>query len=227
MLGKTEQARPERRKYLETKTQPFPTKHDVSAYTGDMFTLVPERICGDCKVCCDVLIVDAPEMVKPPGVLCKHWCAGGCSIYDKRPGTCRGFFCVWRLFALPDEWRPDRSQVLLYVGADASDDKLRETVRVHLFGAYDRILWPPLVGYIGHMITNDIGVYLSVAANPGDVVGCVSLTDNQKLRQAYAAKDIPAVAAALVECVQFLVEHPKEKLVFENAPPEAAAEMAG
>jgi hypothetical protein len=66
------------------------------------------RSCAGCTACCELLPVDALE--KPPGVRCKHACAGkGCAIYPQRPGDCRGFACTW---LLDPTWggtlRPDR-----------------------------------------------------------------------------------------------------------------------
>ena len=73
--------------------------------------LVPGRACGDCTVCCTVLVVDTPEIQKAAGATCKH-CAGGCMIYETRFPVCRDFHCAWRKLDIFDEaWRPDRSGV--------------------------------------------------------------------------------------------------------------------
>jgi hypothetical protein len=73
-----------------------------------------DRACGDCTVCCTVLTVDAPDLVKPAGSPCVHLSAGGCGIHAVRPGICRTWFCAWRRDAgLPDDARPDRSGLLV------------------------------------------------------------------------------------------------------------------
>jgi len=76
-----------------------------------MDDLVPGRSCGECTVCCTVLLVDTPEIQKEPGATCRH-CRGGCTIYDTRPPVCRDYFCAWRKMDIFGEnWRPDRSGV--------------------------------------------------------------------------------------------------------------------
>tara|TARA_R100000664_G_scaffold33896_1_gene52574 strand:+ start:3333 stop:3911 length:579 start_codon:yes stop_codon:yes gene_type:complete len=58
-----------------------------------------QRECGSCKACCKVIGV--PEMESPPGKWCskvvedKSSACGGCTIYEKRPESCREFVCVW------------------------------------------------------------------------------------------------------------------------------------
>ena len=48
--------------------------------------VVPNRECGECTVCCKVLLIDDPEFQKLPGVLCPNCKAGaGCQIYDDAP----------------------------------------------------------------------------------------------------------------------------------------------
>jgi hypothetical protein len=76
----------------------------------------PGRACGGCVVCCITPILDDPEIQKAAGVRCRHCSGSACKIYENRPQPCRGFFCGWRLHSgLGDEWRPDRSGVLILV----------------------------------------------------------------------------------------------------------------
>jgi hypothetical protein len=75
----------------------------------------PPRSCGDCRLCCKVLAVDA--IGKPARVWCEHSKAGiGCTIYDDRPAACRTFRCLWldRL-ELGDQWQPHLSHFVLYL----------------------------------------------------------------------------------------------------------------
>ena len=54
--------------------------------------LVPGRECGECTLCCIKPTIDCPELKKLSGVRCENLAkTGGCSIYDKRPQTCRDF----------------------------------------------------------------------------------------------------------------------------------------
>lgn len=181
--------------------------------------LVPGRSCGECNACCDVPTIDTADLIKKPGVLCRHW-RGGCSIYEKRPGTCREFFCGWRLIPLPEDWRPDRLKVLLIMGTDVAADGRQDGVRIHLFGPHNRILWAPLVNFIQYMLNQNVPVFLSVSGEPGEVAARVPLSDSQNLRNAFASGDPQQIAAVLMDCVAICVEHPKEQVVFENKPPE-------
>lgn len=78
------------------------------------FSLVKERECGECMVCCKYLSINTPELKKPADVLCSNCVLnGGCSIYDTRPNVCRTWHCLWRrTVSLPEELRPDKSNVV-------------------------------------------------------------------------------------------------------------------
>ena len=79
--------------------------------------LVPGRECGACQACCIVPAIDHGEMQKQPGVPCRHCLKGDCDIYESRPGLCRKYFCGWRkLASLNDDWRPDKSGLLIESG---------------------------------------------------------------------------------------------------------------
>lgn len=76
--------------------------------------LIPGRECGSCTVCCVVPAIDDPALTKPAGTACRNCTGTGCGIYVSRPQICRDFVCEWRRMALLDEdWRPDRSGVLV------------------------------------------------------------------------------------------------------------------
>ena len=76
--------------------------------------LLPDRDCGGCVECCRVIPLDLPELAKPTGELCAYCVDGaGCSVHAIRPQTCRIWFCLWRVVELSDDWRPDRSGVIV------------------------------------------------------------------------------------------------------------------
>lgn len=76
--------------------------------------LLPGRTCGGCVECCRVIPLDLPELAKPTGQLCAYCVDGaGCSVHEIRPPTCRVWFCLWRAVELSDDWRPDRSGVIV------------------------------------------------------------------------------------------------------------------
>jgi hypothetical protein len=76
--------------------------------------LLPGRECGGCVECCRVIPLDLPELAKPTGQLCAYCVDGaGCAVHAIRPETCRTWFCLWRMVELSDDWRPDRSGVVI------------------------------------------------------------------------------------------------------------------
>lgn len=76
--------------------------------------LLPDRECGGCVECCRVIPLSLPELSKPTGELCAYCSEGaGCSVHAIRPQTCRIWFCLWRAVDLSDDWRPDRSGVII------------------------------------------------------------------------------------------------------------------
>lgn len=77
-------------------------------------TIIAERPCGDCSVCCTALGV--PEVTEP-GEACQHLTTerGGCSIYRRRPKQCVAYQCLWRTGALTSFDRPDRVGFVLSV----------------------------------------------------------------------------------------------------------------
>lgn len=83
--------------------------------------------CGTCRLCCTLMRVELnpPDEPKPEMTPCKYICQTGCSIYDSRPGVCRGFECLWlgsqRWPELVEPWsnseRPDRTGVVMEVNS--------------------------------------------------------------------------------------------------------------
>lgn len=88
-------------------------------------SVVSERSCGSCTLCCRVLEIQALD--KPAGLLCRHNTGSGCRIYPERPEACARWHCLWRrIGALPDALRPDRCGVMFSLdsrppAADAPD----------------------------------------------------------------------------------------------------------
>jgi hypothetical protein len=78
------------------------------------FSLVPDRHCGECMVCCEYMPISTATLKKRAEVLCDHCVVNqGCRIYDTRPNVCRTWHCLWRRdAAMSDELRPDRSGMI-------------------------------------------------------------------------------------------------------------------
>jgi hypothetical protein len=72
------------------------------------------RACGACSLCCTILRVD--ELAKLGGTPCAHQrSGGGCGIYERRPGICRAYRCLWLAGGLRDGDRPDALGAVLDV----------------------------------------------------------------------------------------------------------------
>lgn len=130
--------------------------------------LVPSRGCGDCTVCCVVPAIDHEEIQKHAGVRCPH--AGqGCAIYETRPTPCREFFCAWRFIAgLGDEWRPDRSGILLWPDTREENGKKVPTVTVTLLrNEQANLASLPLIKFIAANILEGRSLYLAKPGSPG------------------------------------------------------------
>jgi hypothetical protein len=185
--------------------------------------LVPGRDCGYCTVCCYATHVDTPEFKKEQGIVCAHCTGRGCGIYETRYAICRTFHCGWRYAThLGEEWRPDRSGVLVL----AMRDEIPESFRyregwnfvmlagesaIGRLGFVDRLIdlvargvptfltaTGPLGAPCARMIVNDA---LKSAAKKGDRSAgfeiLVSL--HRQLRAADHMKDLPKDAAATLD----------------------------
>lgn len=74
----------------------------------------PGKSCGDCGLCCKLMGVAALD--KPAGKWCRHFSkAGGCTVYETRPGDCQVFNCLWLLTgALDETWKPTTAGFVLH-----------------------------------------------------------------------------------------------------------------
>lgn len=137
-----------------------------------MLEPVPNRECGPCNVCCRVPTILEPGLKKPPGVLCPHW-AGGCTIYETRPGPCRGHFCAWRrIEQLDDFWRPDISNVYAEVKTEPHE-RFRHVLpdaafalKFTVLGNLDERQTTVLIATLEQLIASAVPVVLAVAAPP-------------------------------------------------------------
>jgi hypothetical protein len=155
-------------------------------------TALAGRQCGACTVCCTALQIDDPALHKKAGVTCRHLTAGGCGIYDSRPGTCREFLCGWRLFAeLDDDWRPDISGLLVMRKAP---DELPAAWRgpgfgVHLAitGGDAAIARPGLADYVLALMHQGVAVSMSAASPTALLNDHLDPGDRESMRQGLMA----------------------------------------
>jgi hypothetical protein len=178
--------------------------------------LVPGRECGECAVCCTLLRIDDPELHKPGGVPCIHlMTGGGCGIYETRPRPCRAFFCGWRRIGyLGDEWRPDRSGIMIQPTEIPPGTSYKVAIQFHLTGSPDVLETPGFAAAVAQFIGYGAAVFLNVPRDPG-------VTDQQALLnevigEALAAGDLVAVRGLMRALYEHLRSVPVEPL---DAPP--------
>ena len=171
--------------------------------------LMPGRQCGDCSACCVVLNVDTPEFQKMPGKPCAHLCAGGgCAIHATRFPVCREYHCAWRYLAsLGEEWRPDRSGVLVDFQHDELPAHLpkRPGVRVTVFKAPTAEFQPLFLRWVAGLVAQDVPVVLAVPGPPGHFPAGAILND--ALKDPVSRRDITGVHAAVAAAFADLCGH--------------------
>jgi hypothetical protein len=132
-----------------------------------VFQPLSGRDCGDCAACCVELAIDDPELQKPDEVPCPHLAAHGCTVYERRPHTCRTWYCGWRLIALGDDMRPDRSKVLMIPEMGDLPGYERGGLKLSPIGADLRVLLQDeLVDFVGKCVARDIPIWLTFGAGP-------------------------------------------------------------
>lgn len=86
------------------------------------------RSCGSCKACCT--LVPVAEINKTSPERCKHLVSKGCSIYERRAGSCRFWSCRWLFDKDVNTRRPDHAG---YVIDSALDTLLIDGREVQAF----------------------------------------------------------------------------------------------
>jgi hypothetical protein len=179
--------------------------------------LVPGRECGGCTSCCRDLTIDAPDLKKPPGILCVHCAPGqGCGIYQARPSVCDGFYCGWRQIPFLDEgWRPDRSEILITPASKHIPPGYPpQGLTFELTGSLERATWPPFLNLVCDLIEDRVPVFLSVRGEPGHVSANIFLND--RLVAAITARDPQKVVNGMLDAVEICIAHPKDKVAFSQ-----------
>ena len=175
-----------------------------------------ERQCGECTACCTHLKIDTPELQKLGGADCDHLePRRGCRIYETRPQGCRDFLCLWRQMPqMPDDWRPDRSGMLLVATKEnlpagyATD----YGIKIQFINASADIRSPGVVRGILAFFHARIPLFLTVQGPVGRVAKMLLL--NPGLQPLVAAGNPQAVVDYLAEALQALEREPKEAVVF-------------
>jgi len=132
-------------------------------------TSLAKRACGTCTVCCTELKIETPQFRKPASAPCQHLCGTGCGIYETRPPVCQQFLCGWRLFAeLTDDWRPDRSGVLVMRKAPAELPPAWQGapygVELAIAGGEAAVTRAGFAEYAAGLLAKNIPVFLSASS---------------------------------------------------------------
>jgi hypothetical protein len=83
------------------------------------------RECGDCTACCSWLIGDSFGWKFGCGQSCRFLEEGGCGVHKARPESCVKYQCAWSQNLLPEEMRPDKSNILVSVEQNAGGQYLK------------------------------------------------------------------------------------------------------
>ncbi len=158
--------------------------------------LVAGRECGECTACCVVLLIDDEHFKKPADKACPNLIAkGGCKIYSTRPSVCQGWFCAWRFMGqLGDEWRPDRSGVLL-----RSDENgiIFQPIRE----PKDVLTSERAIELIGGGVAQGIPMSMSIPTKKG--FRSFGMPLNEHLNTVVESRSFPAIKAKLIELIEF------------------------
>ncbi|MGE3624420.1 MAG: YkgJ family cysteine cluster protein [Bdellovibrionales bacterium] len=133
-------------------------------------TLVPNRECGSCNYCCQYLVIDCAELQLTPGQLCHNWKQDkGCTIYDTRPATCRGYMCGWRLLEHFDAgWQPDRcGMIITPLKENMPEGYQPEGIEFYIVKPELALAKPEFVTFMVGAIEKKIPLYISWRGPPG------------------------------------------------------------
>ncbi|MEI9992704.1 MAG: hypothetical protein WDM86_22055 [Rhizomicrobium sp.] len=136
--------------------------------------MAAQRSCGECTVCCTALAIETAALRKAPGVACVHCTASGCGIYLTRYPICRSYFCGW--FGLPElgeDWRPDRSGILI----SPHDAGQSEGIEFLVLGGEPAIRRPAFLTVLTAVLRGGTPVFLAVPGPAGHYPARLRLND--------------------------------------------------
>jgi hypothetical protein len=175
----------------------------------DGLTSVPGRDCGDCTLCCSVLLIDTPQIQKPAGVTCRH-CVDGCAVYQTRPQACRDFLCAWRqLDILGPDWRPDLSGIFAQIETEDIPAAFGAAIGIGLMlvgNPLKTVRQKMVLDFVAAGIASDIALFLSLPGPPGHQAAKVFL-NTAEMRQAAAGGKIERVKSLLEAALKDLRGH--------------------
>jgi hypothetical protein len=165
-----------------------------------------------------VLNVDTREFQKLPGVPCAHLRNhGGCAVHATRYAVCREYHCGWRyLGSLGEDWRPDKSGVLIDFQTDGLPPHYpkRPGIRLTLVDK-GKALRRPFYDYVARLIAADVPVVLAVCGPPGHFPAGAFLND--ALKAAVSKRDLSQVETVFKHALKELESHRFNRVVHRNA----------
>lgn len=154
---------------------------------GAFVELIPiaGRACQGCTACCAFPPIRDPALDKPANTTCPHCAQGaGCSVYARRPGSCRGWYCGWFFLpGLPEAWHPLQSGVVIRPEGFADGEITLLVLRKSAF-----LLSEGFAGMIGAWIGQGARVSFERLGPPGHLPAKMALDD--LLAPALAARDL-------------------------------------
>ena len=165
--------------------------------------LIAGRACGACNACCEFLKIDEPQFRKAPAEVCRHWDKEqACTIYARRPESCRTFHCGWLQFNwLSADWRPDRSGILVRpVAQDGAPAIIFMVIEEN-----DVLDNDEAAIVIGNVVASEVVAYLEVPGPPGYMGARLKL--NAILSRAVQAGDLAEIRRLLMAGVEQARRH--------------------
>jgi hypothetical protein len=176
-----------------------------------------ERPCGNCNVCCYALTIDEPALAKPQGVRCSHTQSDlSCGIYDKRPATCRAFWCGWRLFRwVRANLRPDESGVLIRAQFWSPPGENPRPGVVFSLLTPQSLEAEGLLESMAAAIAGGLVVHVSIPGPAGYTASTGRI--DEVLADAVIRRDKPGMMAILKEALKEGQSGPRRKIVLRHA----------
>lgn len=168
--------------------------------------LVAGRECGECTACCVNLLIKDKDFEKPADVACTHMVEkGGCKIYNDRPLVCRDWHCAWRFMAqLGDDWRPDRSGILL-----RSDENgiifqpIRDAKKV--------LTTARAIELIAGGVAQGIPMSMSIPTRKGFLSHGMSL--NEPLQKVVESRNLSAIQNKMIDLIKFSKKQKTDSII--------------
>jgi hypothetical protein len=179
---------------------------------------VPGRECGTCTVCCYALPIDNKELQKLPGEVCVNCTGRGCRIYETRPRTCREFHCGWWVLPqLGDDWRPDKSGVLITPQNEniPAHFVLREGIEFMVLAGEDAVRRLGFVETILTFVRREVATFIAIPGPTGYFATRVLV--NEALKGHAARRDLHGALAVLLPMLDASKTHRFERATLKHA----------